>query len=621
MPTMLWTGVLCLACLTFAYLGDRLAMARPASTCVASDFDFSNGFILSDMLLPGNHFTSPKALHIKDVVLAPRSCEGIHFVSFPSRLESPEFKTVPGRSANGRPFFTNGHYLLSYILPSQGRPYGTWIVGDAPGVDRGIGYMVAPLPHLVPCFNVSALWRWIEDSLWVEAPDTHTTCIHPSPNAHLLDAHYLLDKSLQSMLVVVSEDAQGYLDSDGADWGDISLRRETLVPFGAPSLVVNEGGPECAGTLVNSEFLHFGWRLMFHCHSNGLTEVFVNLTDSGLEQGTSVSPLTEEARGTHLSRQWDALLSAKRGQFFWLFYRNGGVVATTRVITVECTASQHGTVLFKIYPDDRREVMRRSLLTYMDELFVVLANHSALLGDHEVEIASALSFGSDSIQWIRKYLIRHEGRFGNLPSCFLYHAAIAMPAPFVYAAEIICVLIGSKPIVMIQVSSSSDHQLKFPLVKFLSHRIVNSVKQIPDFPLGYFKSIYHSDETLVIFNKKQALLAELLVPYRQAQALHIAPYPDDPADNDRIFEIQIYNSWWNGFVLGYPERFIDSYCLDFHNEISTIERGRLMRNAKSDILSVFSEYNLTAAPIQIGLNEDVGFAFWQSLENAGEYSC
>ena len=54
---------------------------------------------------------------------------------------------------------------------------------------------------------------------------------------------------------------------------------------------------------------------------------------------------------------------------------------------------------------------------------------------------------------------------------------------------------------------------------------------------------------------------------KKAQALHPLPYPDDK-DPYPDWQEQIYNAWWNGYIIGYPERFIDSYCETFHNGLT-----------------------------------------------------
>ena len=94
----------------------------------------------------------------------------------------------------------------------------------------------------------------------------------------------------------------------------------------------------------------------------------------------------------------------------------------------------------------------------------------------------------------------------------------------------------------------------------------------------------------------------------QAQALHIAPYPDsnesDPIKTRQVYREQIYNSWWNGYLLGYPEHFIDSYCFTFYNEqMSLEEKQEQVRLAKRDTKAYFKTMNLKAVTIGIGLDE------------------
>ena len=626
------TSLVSIAFAAILRAGCVSSAAEEASTCANPLIGQpSTGFVLADLILPGEHISSVKALRIEEAVEAPKTCSALVFENAPEVLGDLEFKAVQGQTAHGRPYFSNGRYFLSFILPVDNRPFGTWILGDSPGEDRGIGFVVAPHPHIVPCFEAAEdrpLWKWInDDAHWVDTPQTSVTCLGTSPGVLLLDASYIMEESLQSIIIAVSDDSAAYIGADDSEWRDIQLRQVPSVPYGVPALVADgKGRGQCQGTMVNAEFLYTSWRLMFHCHSNGQTEVFVDFTDQGFSEGSDVSVLTIEALQIHQLQQRGALSTASPGDFFWVFYRRlGGGMHTTRVVTVECLSSEGATVLFKYYPDDRREVMRRSLLSYMEDLLIVHVNHSIILGELEVEVTSALPLGDDAVLWIRDYLMRHEGRFGGLSSCFLYHAAIAMPAPFIYAAEIVCVLIGSKPIVMIQVSSSSDHQLKFPLVAFLAQKIIILVKQNPDFPLGYFKSSYRSEETLVIYHKNQSQHADLLLPYRQAQALHIVPYPEespaDPLDNDPILKAQIYNSWWNGYILGYPERFIDSYCRDFHSKVGADDKTQLMKSAKADVIEILAGNNLTVAEICLGLNADVGGDFWMSLRKSDRVGC
>ena len=60
------------------------------------------------------------------------------------------------------------------------------------------------------------------------------------------------------------------------------------------------------------------------------------------------------------------------------------------------------------------------------------------------------------------------------------------------------------------------------------------------------------------------------------------PYPDEK-DPRPDWQRQIYNAWWNGYILGYPERFVDSYCESFHNGLTTAEKMEQARKGKAAV--------------------------------------
>jgi hypothetical protein len=89
-----------------------------------------------------------------------------------------------------------------------------------------------------------------------------------------------------------------------------------------------------------------------------------------------------------------------------------------------------------------------------------------------------------------------------------------------------------------------------------------------------------------------------------SQALHPLPYPGE--ENPRAdWENQIYNAWWNGYVLGYPERFIDSYCEEFHNDLSQKEKLIQIKRAKKDCKEHLLRINKPVSEIGMGLEPPV----------------
>jgi hypothetical protein len=223
------------------------------------------------------------------------------------------------------------------------------------------------------------------------------------------------------------------------------------------------------------------------------------------------------------------------------------------------------------------------------------------------QLSAAFFIGHDVISWISRYIDDHEGVFGDLSSCFLYHAALAMPKPLVYAAEIICFLMGAKPVVMIQYTSVKDHQTKFPYVRELSNTIIAAVEANSSNEIDYRIHSYYEDDTLILFRKNKEYLVDSLLPHKQAQALHIAPYPDrdNPSLHHQQYKDQIFNSWWNGYILGYPEYFIDIYCKEFDNSLSLEEKEKEISRAKFIIRKYLIDNNLQAPRIKLGLDRNI----------------
>lgn len=109
-----------------------------------------------------------------------------------------------------------------------------------------------------------------------------------------------------------------------------------------------------------------------------------------------------------------------------------------------------------------------------------------------------------------------------------------------------------------------------------------------EFDIDYEVLTYNSDETLVFYRSNRKYLLDSLRPAGQAQALHPLPYPDRNA-LERDWKLQIYYAYWNGFVLGYPSSFIDSYCRSFHNGLSAEDKEIQINLARNDVNLYFRE--------------------------------
>lgn len=120
------------------------------------------------------------------------------------------------------------------------------------------------------------------------------------------------------------------------------------------------------------------------------------------------------------------------------------------------------------------------------------------------------------------------------------------------------------------------------------------------------------DKTLVLYRPSRQYLVDALLPIGQAQALHPGPYID-PNNKLKSNQEQIYNAYWNGYVLGYPKYFIESYCLGFHNDLTTEEKEVQVKLAKADVEEYFRSNGLQPVQIMADLDKPVDDKIWSYL--------
>ena len=115
---------------------------------------------------------------------------------------------------------------------------------------------------------------------------------------------------------------------------------------------------------------------------------------------------------------------------------------------------------------------------------------------------------------------------------------------------------------------------------------------------------YRTDETIILYRTGKRYLVDQLMPHRQAQALHPVPYPDDTRLQADWRE-QIYNSAWNGFVLGYPGFFVESYCESFHNGLELDEKRRQLALAEQNFQKKMQLGRHPSPKIKLGTDEPI----------------
>ena len=291
----------------------------------------------------------------------------------------------------------------------------------------------------------------------------------------------MLDLANGPLMGAIPKDASAYLHLDVHRGGWLplvsTLDLDRSVGLGETFFLrsVNTNAPACVGTPVNFEWLERGFRVFFHCTDVTIaSERYGYFTENGFTQAAelttddtddiTVELLEREPRRLEREAARATLDGARAGELVWLFYHElHSGDSTPRELLLECVvdSSRGNMSLFRYYEPDRRHVMRRThvsrataLMQYhpsTDQLFLDLGlGHSeSSISPHsprlrEVEVVSVSPLGADAVGWLKGFLNRTEGLFGGLPSCFLYHGAIGMPKPLVYAAELLCVLIGAK---------------------------------------------------------------------------------------------------------------------------------------------------------------------------------
>lgn len=115
---------------------------------------------------------------------------------------------------------------------------------------------------------------------------------------------------------------------------------------------------------------------------------------------------------------------------------------------------------------------------------------------------------------------------------------------------------------------------------------------------------YRNDETLVLYRPNREVLADALLPHGEVQALHPCPYPKEES-RQADEEAQIYNSAWNGLVLGYPEYFVQGYCESFHNSLSVPKKRELYEGALANFDALVQESGMEQPLIRYGMDRPI----------------
>lgn len=240
------------------------------------------------------------------------------------------------------------------------------------------------------------------------------------------------------------------------------------------------GGSSQVVHLVGDEANDRGWRLFMRvCDKDAGAdlELKLSLTSAGLGGGQRVRSLKANHMSAYVKRLNKKVLSLTVGSYVWLWFRaeaasmdesrylafTGGELLL-KCVGVSGTAGSE-RYMFEYHLSHRRKAMDRSVLSMHTSLVSAVWSQEAnalqwALDDSPLMVDALFPLGPDPVTWLREYLVAHEGFLApGLSSCFMYHGGLSLPPQLIYAAEMVCVLMGAKPMTMVSsllpLSSSS----------------------------------------------------------------------------------------------------------------------------------------------------------------------
>jgi hypothetical protein len=190
-------------------------------------------------------------------------------------------------------------------------------------------------------------------------------------------------------------------------------------------------------------------------------------------------PLLFNEQEEHSAMKWKNFYQEKLfpsvevGDYLWLWQRTPATDLSSKKpenieeLLVKCIFKLAANYfVFEVFPTHRLDQMKQSILDKNKEMLVINLHPNSTssssfsvtpgaltgrVGNKEMEIFSTLLIPRERIlQFLLNYLLVKEKKLNNLSTCYFYHAAVTVPQSLLYAAEILCVLIGSKPIVLVR---------------------------------------------------------------------------------------------------------------------------------------------------------------------------
>lgn len=555
------------------------------------------------------------------------------------------------RLVNGRFVYSNGRDVLSFARQEEG---GTWVVdtNGEPGKDQGFIYYKSTDGAISPvALGTDTPWHWLQHSGdWSAQPSLRTDCLEhhtkdevaetaSTVGADTIPLHGLTghmyhvelyrpnDRQLvqSELLLGCGSDADGdraWLWLDGR-WQRVQ-NLLTLHAYGvAVSLPPVDSGTQRTSTGAtwvlydaHAEPYAARWKVLYRIavQSIGTAANDVVREDYVLAQ----APPSTMLQTSNAAPTVAMLATVEVGAFAWLWWAGPHAAPETNAeplrssiqrAFVQCLYAGPRAV-FRMWPADRLHAMRWDALHEDVGLLALMGDASddaALLHrGHRYTVTAWETIGPRVLHYLEQ-LLGLQAPTPTAPTadddvspCFFYHAAPRVPEPLIYAAEVLCVLHGKKALAMVQYVTPSDAQHRHPLVRPLVRAALTAAHALPAVDVQQTILSYRRDSTLILYRTSHEALVQALRPQGQAQALHPVPYPDYHAieRDDHTARLlaeqraQVYNSAWNGYVLGYPLSLVDAYCEDFHNDLTVHEKRLEAERSRRDVRAFFRSHAL-----------------------------
>jgi hypothetical protein len=461
----------------------------------------SSGFITAKTISG-----EPRMFNIMKRINEPHLCRKIQYLNLPDPNPSPLvggslFTLMSNKLVNDHYVWTNGLEFISYIeIPDS--KYGNWLLGNEPGVDSGYVFLRTDKVTLSPlnATSASAKWKWLMKGKWVPQENIELVCMddynvgtyyfeveyfdHKTGEAHeswlipdlnpiILDAveqHDANGKQQKILSAVLHKKEMKWEQLEGIEWL-ASEGHPVLIGQGSNGILSSLGlSVRTTAMLVAKEHANNKqWRLTFRKHNNSRApfvydnpeeddEFLIEVGATGVNGGRYVISQLSASQLHSFRRSWiSEMRDMHVGEYAWIWFDDvhGNAVKTSQSL-VQCVAKDGSALVFRVYPADRVEQMREKVLTHVTSLLTVSLDSvgdvvRANLGSKQLQIASSISIGSDIYGFIRRYIVTKEGKPNGMSSCYFYHAAVSLPQSLIYAAEIMCVLMGYKPLTLVRI--------------------------------------------------------------------------------------------------------------------------------------------------------------------------